>query len=750
MPAAMLPVRALGHASLRLTPPVRCLPEVSDWHRAVTGSARILGCFAGFVSLTAGGAAIAPLVHFGGTSVVACVVLAGVELVAAWLALATGRWPRGLCTALVASYLLTIQCLVLVWGWSASAVDWSPGSWSTPIVLLALGDRLQRRPFEPLASLLLGIGLLELEGAARAGEPFGGAVLDVIAFATATASAGLFLDALGRLVERQQRSSAAAEHADLRTRKAREEQQALRRASRVLHDHVLLALHAVAEPLGGLRDEEVTVACRDALAACEFGLEPRRSVVQSLAQESVLTRLNVDWRGDIGGAPGPVTAAFRVAIREALTNVERHAKVSSCRVVLEESRGRYRACVRDDGVGFDPAAVPSERLGIRGTIRRAMEDVGGSSRVTSVPGTGTIVALEWPGSEPGGAWAPRALADQMACRWMTRSVWPQLAQTGLLCLMCVQGATQPLVSGAVTFACLTGGAALTLRAQRTGLSSWGAGAACLLAAVGWLTNLWTTPSWARDGYLLWMAGGATGLVQLVMVNRPLRTAGRVGVGLLVAVCAGLVVRFGMRALVPLHGCLVAALNVAVCAYATLSITRLVVRDLTRAEGLSRRVRSAGRALEIGSLREVWWSGRALEPSLELLEQLASGRSSRQDPQVRERAGRLAADLRDEMFLGPAATDLCEAVSDTRRLGWQVRVALAPDHLPGSRDEVCELVALLGRPGPGREATLGVGLDGRVTLLVIGSDHTQQERWRAYGLEVVVDPDFATLSKGRSP
>ena len=49
--------------------------------------------------------------------------------------------------------------------------------------------------------------------------------------------------------------------------------------------------------------------------------------------------------------------------------------------------------VRDEGPGFDPAAVPAERRGIRDAIVGRMAFAGGQASVESVCGEGTEVTL---------------------------------------------------------------------------------------------------------------------------------------------------------------------------------------------------------------------------------------------------------------------------------------------------------------------------------------------------------------------
>jgi signal transduction histidine kinase len=55
--------------------------------------------------------------------------------------------------------------------------------------------------------------------------------------------------------------------------------------------------------------------------------------------------------------------------------------------------GRTQVFVRDRGPGFDPAAVPGDRRGVRESIVGRMQRHGGRARVTSEPGGGTEVEL---------------------------------------------------------------------------------------------------------------------------------------------------------------------------------------------------------------------------------------------------------------------------------------------------------------------------------------------------------------------
>ena len=52
--------------------------------------------------------------------------------------------------------------------------------------------------------------------------------------------------------------------------------------------------------------------------------------------------------------------------------------------------------VVDEGRGFDPAAVPEDRLGLRASVQERLAVLGGSVAVWSRPGRGTSVKISIP------------------------------------------------------------------------------------------------------------------------------------------------------------------------------------------------------------------------------------------------------------------------------------------------------------------------------------------------------------------
>ena len=98
--------------------------------------------------------------------------------------------------------------------------------------------------------------------------------------------------------------------------------------------------------------------------------------------------------------PETEAAAYRI-VQEALTNVIRHARASTCRVFLQRLPHTLLVTVDDDGVGFDVNAIHQDGgppgLGIIG-IRERVAQLSGTLRLESTPGKGTRLTVELPTS----------------------------------------------------------------------------------------------------------------------------------------------------------------------------------------------------------------------------------------------------------------------------------------------------------------------------------------------------------------
>jgi signal transduction histidine kinase len=85
--------------------------------------------------------------------------------------------------------------------------------------------------------------------------------------------------------------------------------------------------------------------------------------------------------------------AVVAAAREAMLNAAKFAGEAPVSVYAELSAERIQVFVRDRGAGFDPAAVPQERRGVRESILGRMRRAGGSATVCALPGGGTEVEI---------------------------------------------------------------------------------------------------------------------------------------------------------------------------------------------------------------------------------------------------------------------------------------------------------------------------------------------------------------------
>lgn len=86
-------------------------------------------------------------------------------------------------------------------------------------------------------------------------------------------------------------------------------------------------------------------------------------------------------------------------VREALSNIERHAQARAVAVHLARDGERVRVTVDDDGVGFDEAARPLHRYGIV-IMRDRAQSLAGELAVTPRDGGGTRVELVFPAEAP--------------------------------------------------------------------------------------------------------------------------------------------------------------------------------------------------------------------------------------------------------------------------------------------------------------------------------------------------------------
>lgn len=195
-----------------------------------------------------------------------------------------------------------------------------------------------------------------------------------------------------------------------------------RRLDAIIHDEVMTTLVAAAGDATGT-DGRVAQLAEEALATLTMqGASDDRGEVSTdqLARLVKDVVCSVCPRAEVlAELPAPPTAvsasATRTllqATREAALNAEKHSAAKHIQVLLSvETRGRrvsVRVSVADDGVGFDPGAVPDGRLGLRVALAGRLETIGGRAEIASRPGKGTTVRLSWAGEGPRDAARERA------------------------------------------------------------------------------------------------------------------------------------------------------------------------------------------------------------------------------------------------------------------------------------------------------------------------------------------------------
>jgi signal transduction histidine kinase len=94
--------------------------------------------------------------------------------------------------------------------------------------------------------------------------------------------------------------------------------------------------------------------------------------------------------------PSPVAEQLAACAGEALRNIARHAGTGQAELAVTGDAGWAVVKITDHGRGFDPAAVPVSRRGIRESIIGRMLAAGGQATIASQPGAGTTVTLRWP------------------------------------------------------------------------------------------------------------------------------------------------------------------------------------------------------------------------------------------------------------------------------------------------------------------------------------------------------------------
>ena len=111
----------------------------------------------------------------------------------------------------------------------------------------------------------------------------------------------------------------------------------------------------------------------------------RGLTVEVTGDRDALARLDASSDRDIG-----------LAVQQCLVNVILHAGIASAEVAIESDSSTISLLITDAGRGFTESESASDRLGLRQSVRRRIEQLGGSVLIWSRPGAGTSVRLTVP------------------------------------------------------------------------------------------------------------------------------------------------------------------------------------------------------------------------------------------------------------------------------------------------------------------------------------------------------------------
>lgn len=200
------------------------------------------------------------------------------------------------------------------------------------------------------------------------------------------------------------------------------------RLAREMHDSVAKTLRGIAMTAAALpvwverSPERAQLEARSIASAAEIASREARELIGDLRSDSIevpLTETVEEVAGlwarsarvevDLELEPEidlPLVARYETVavLKEALTNVERHARAQRVDITLRDEDGGVTLRVRDDGRGFALGADPRAWLakghyGLVGLYERA-ERAEGRLDIVSAPGAGTEITLTIPAEVP--------------------------------------------------------------------------------------------------------------------------------------------------------------------------------------------------------------------------------------------------------------------------------------------------------------------------------------------------------------
>lgn len=189
------------------------------------------------------------------------------------------------------------------------------------------------------------------------------------------------------------------------------------KAAAVMHDTVLNHLAAIATSEEGAisaairaeveRDLEFLIgeewlADRSTTIDSQARSDWQNSEVLVAVEETRRLGLEIEVSGDlaaVGRLGGEPSVAVGQAVKQCLINVLRHSGTNRAEVVVYGSQTHVSVMVIDNGRGFSEEETGPDRLGIRNSVRRRIENVDGDVQLWSTIGRGTSVMISVPASQ---------------------------------------------------------------------------------------------------------------------------------------------------------------------------------------------------------------------------------------------------------------------------------------------------------------------------------------------------------------
>lgn len=176
----------------------------------------------------------------------------------------------------------------------------------------------------------------------------------------------------------------------------------------LVHDSVLTTLLLAAKSNSADQQKLAAQSALDASAKIQQAYAEPLSETQDVSVGAYLDALRVtiertfdDCAVNLTTAadfliPSQVGLALSEATIQALTNSVQHAGKKAVREVrLKADHHGLKIVVKDNGRGFWVSKVPKDRFGLRHSIHRRMERIGGFAKVDSAPRKGATVVLRW-------------------------------------------------------------------------------------------------------------------------------------------------------------------------------------------------------------------------------------------------------------------------------------------------------------------------------------------------------------------